>query len=280
MSAAQPLRISCMAFELPFSTVLMSTRQISSCEARRMLNTSKYYFTGVDAAFDDKTKTTFEKNSLNIFQGEALSFSVHWKRWYSFCIPAINNVRINVRDVLSNSRSHKFQTERNKLDITIGLSSHPPSADVVPTQGKSMPPDNDSLSPTTKALLDQCPRFRILVIGQCGVGKSTLIQRAFGIEQAVDLEPGQANIEKELMSQENDRFVLHDSKGFEPADNVNCDAVKSFITDRKKREQVKDQLHAVWLCFRIPIKSHGDRLLEDGAETFLKKDANILQNSE
>ncbi|KIK17559.1 hypothetical protein PISMIDRAFT_222514 [Pisolithus microcarpus 441] len=197
MSAAQPLRISYIE--------LRSTKDVEYVEV---------LFHGCRRSIRRQDKNHFREEFLEhlTVQGEALSFSVHWKRWYSFCIPAINNVRINVRDVLSNSRSHKFQTERNKLDITIGLSSHPPSADVVPTQGKSMPPDNDSLSPTTKALLDQCPRFRILVIGQCGVGKSTLIQRAFGIEQAStdSLEPGQANIEKELMSQENDRFVLHD----------------------------------------------------------------------
>ncbi|KIK11353.1 hypothetical protein PISMIDRAFT_502987 [Pisolithus microcarpus 441] len=213
-------------------------------------------------------------------QGEALSFSVHWKRWYSFCIPVVNNVRINVRDVLSDSRSHKFQTERSKLDITIGLSSDGPSVDGLPAQGGSTPTNTNSLRPTTEGLLNQCPRFRILVIGQSGVGKSTLIHRAFGIGKASadNLKPGAANVEEELISPQNDRFVLHDSNGFEPADHVNCDAVKSFIADRKSREPVKEKLHAVWLCFRIPIESHGDRLLEDGAETFLQRDTSVLQN--
>ncbi|KIK19424.1 hypothetical protein PISMIDRAFT_107596, partial [Pisolithus microcarpus 441] len=114
-----------------------------------------------------------------------------------------------------------------------------------------------------------------------GVGKSTLINKTFGIEQASAefFEPGKADIEKELISQQNDRFVLHDSKGFEPADGVNCDDVKLFIQNRKKQEHIKEQLHAVWLCFRIPIPGHGDRLLEDGAETFLKEDTSVLQNS-
>ncbi|KAI6135274.1 hypothetical protein EV401DRAFT_519700 [Pisolithus croceorrhizus] len=152
--------------------------------------------------------------------------------------------------------------------------------DVAAAQDNSTPPTTDSLRPTTEALLSQCPRFRILVIGQSGVGKSTLIQRAFGIGKASaeNLSPGNANIKEELISPQNDRFVLHDSSGFEPADHTNCDAVQSFVADRKNREHVKDQLHAVWLCFRIPIKSHGDRLLEEGAETFLKKDSSVLQN--
>ncbi|KAI6096226.1 hypothetical protein F5141DRAFT_989932, partial [Pisolithus sp. B1] len=89
---------------------------------------------------------------------------------------------------------------------------------------------------------------------------------------------GCAVIEDELISPQNNRLVLHVSSGFEPADNVNCDVVKSFIEDRKKRVHVKDHLHAVWLCFRIPIKIRGDVLLEDGAETFLKQDSSVLQN--
>ncbi|KIK17545.1 hypothetical protein PISMIDRAFT_111162 [Pisolithus microcarpus 441] len=83
---------------------------------------------------------------------------------------------------------------------------------------------------------------------QPGVGKSTLINRTFGIERASaeNSEPGKASIEKELISQQNDRFVLHDSAGFEPADNVDCNSVKSFVEKRKKQEHAKDQLHAVW----------------------------------
>ncbi|KAI6019514.1 hypothetical protein BKA83DRAFT_4306948 [Pisolithus microcarpus] len=265
MSATQPLRISYIE--------LRSAKDVEYIEV---------LFPGCRRSIRQQDKNHFREEfpqPLTV-QGEALSFLVRWKKWYSFCKPCVSNIQINVRDVLSDSRSHKFRAEHSKLDITIGLSSDHPPADVVPTQGKSTPSSNDSLRPTTEALLDQCPRFRILVIGQSGVGKSTLIQRAFGIEQASaeNLKPGCAVIEEELVSPQNDRFVLHDSNGFEPADNVNCDAVKLFITERKKRELVKDQLHAVWLCFRIPIKSHGDRLLEDGAETFLKKDASVLQN--
>ncbi|KIK17555.1 hypothetical protein PISMIDRAFT_222223 [Pisolithus microcarpus 441] len=265
MSVAQPLRISYIE--------LRSAKDIESIEV---------LFLGCRRSIQRQDKNHFREEfpeSLTV-QGEALSFLVRWKKWYSFYKPSVNNIQIRVRDVLPDSRSHKFQTERSKLDITIGLSSDPPPADVVPTQGKSTPSSNDSLRPTTEALLDQCPRFRILVIGQSGVGKSTLIQRAFGIEKASaeNLKPGRALIEEELISPQNNRFVLHDSNGFEPADNANCDAVKSFIIDRKKREHVKDQLHAVWLCFRIPIPGHGERLLEDGAETFLKEDTSVLQN--
>ncbi|KAI5984640.1 hypothetical protein EDD15DRAFT_1717895 [Pisolithus albus] len=271
MSVAQPLRIS-----------YIELRSAKDAEYIEVL------FHGCRRSIRQRAKNHFREEFHLPFtvQGEAFSFSVHWKRWYSSSIPVINNIQINVRDVLSDSRLHKFHTERSKLDITIGLWSDRPSADVAPAPNNSTPPSTHSLRPTTEGLLDQCPRFRILVIGQAGVGKCTLIQRAFGLTQASEnhkperalIQEGHAPIWAELTSPRNNRLILHDSNGFEPADNVNCDAVKSFITYRKKREHVKDQLHAVWLCFRIPIPGHGDRLLEDGAETFLKEDTSVLQN--
>ncbi|KAI6124159.1 hypothetical protein EDD16DRAFT_1475460, partial [Pisolithus croceorrhizus] len=114
-----------------------------------------------------------------------------------------------------------------------------------------------------------------------GVGKSTLINRIFGVETAnvATDRPGKADIDKEYTSPQNDRLILHDSKGFEPADGGNYDTVKSFIQKRKRENDIKDQLHAVWLCFQIPIPTYGERLLEDGAETFFKMRKDVLGNS-
>ncbi|KAI6003254.1 hypothetical protein F5J12DRAFT_893880 [Pisolithus orientalis] len=199
----------------------------------------------------DKNHFREEFSQSLTVEGKAFSLSVHKKKWYSIVIPVIKAVPIDIDEVLSNSPELKFHTVRNGLDITIGLSP-------------SSTPVKDSL----RSVLGD---FRVLVIGQSGVGKSTLISQAFGIEQAIaeDEKPGEADIEKEFISPQNDRFVLHDSKGFEPAERNNYSSVKTFVENRKRQPHIKDQLHAVWLCFRTPLAPHGERLVERSAERTL-----------
>ncbi|KAG1797966.1 hypothetical protein EV424DRAFT_1441295 [Suillus variegatus] len=126
------------------------------------------------------------------------------------------------------------------------------------------------LLPTTSGMIERCPRFRILVIGKVGVGKSSLIDHVFGVGTNTTVahnQPGEADIDREFISSHNDKFVLHDSKGFEPGEEDNLNLVRDFINRRSAMPDLKDKLHAVWLCFQIPFA--GGRFLETGAEKFL-----------
>jgi len=60
-------------------------------------------------------------------------------------------------------------------------------------------------------------------------------------------QPGVANIDHEFTSSENEFFVLHDSKGFDPGDTKTFDTVSRFI-ERRSHESLPlgERLHAVW----------------------------------
>ena len=66
------------------------------------------------------------------------------------------------------------------------------------------------------------------------------------IQRSEHDKPGEANIDTPMISKLNDRFVLHDSKGFEAGEDDNLSKVKAFIERRKNHRDVKEQLHAVW----------------------------------
>ncbi|KAJ6455165.1 hypothetical protein C8R45DRAFT_1036620 [Mycena sanguinolenta] len=120
----------------------------------------------------------------------------------------------------------------------------------------------------TKEILDACPRLRVLV---SGVGKSSLISCTFGVEmKSISYtERGKSDINAEIISSQNDRFVLHDSMSFEGGDVTNLETVKSFLRSRSGRNVVLAQrVHAIWLCIQIPHA--GGRVFEHGDEELLK----------
>ncbi|KAH9165399.1 hypothetical protein EDB89DRAFT_2233439 [Lactarius sanguifluus] len=114
-------------------------------------------------------------------------------------------------------------------------------------------------------------RFRILVVGRSGVGKSSLINCVFGIHDAsvAHYKPGESDIRQEFVSPENQYFVLHDSKGFEPGDLSNYETVRTFIEQGSQQHlPMKDRIHGLWLCVETPTA--GGRVFERGEEYLLK----------
>jgi hypothetical protein len=96
-------------------------------------------------------------------------------------------------------------------------------------------------------------------------------------------QTGEADIDKEILSQFNDKYVLHDSKGFEPGEDINFETVRDFIKRRNKESALKDRLHAIWclhffffspntnvfsrMCLETPVA--GSRI-EAGDENFFR----------
>ncbi|KAJ7265512.1 hypothetical protein C8J57DRAFT_1329869 [Mycena rebaudengoi] len=120
-------------------------------------------------------------------------------------------------------------------------------------------------------VLDECPRFRVLVVGKSGAGKSSLINYAFGVDRnsVSHQKPGECDINFEIESTQNTRFVAHDSMGFEHGDRKNFEDAKTFLESRSGvGVALGDRVHIIWLCVQVPHA--GARLFETGDEDFLK----------
>jgi len=79
---------------------------------------------------------------------------------------------------------------------------------------------------------------------------------------------GVSNIEKEFTSEQNSRLILHDSQGFCYGCGNNFNIAKKFIETRSQMTNIKDRLHAIWLCSEVP--TYGGSLLEVGEEVILQ----------
>ncbi|KDQ50029.1 hypothetical protein JAAARDRAFT_82042 [Jaapia argillacea MUCL 33604] len=130
--------------------------------------------------------------------------------------------------------------------------------------------DSPDLPSRAAEVIEEYSRFRILVIGTTGVGKSTLINRTFNVDLAKVSEhhAGKSNIDDEITSPDNPLFVLHDSQGLEPGDVDALNKIKDFVKRRMAEPKIKDRLHAIWLCIEVPRA--GGRLFETGTEELLQ----------
>ncbi|KAJ7487960.1 hypothetical protein FB451DRAFT_1553531 [Mycena latifolia] len=130
---------------------------------------------------------------------------------------------------------------------------------------------NEELKSTFDGIVESCPKFRILLAGRSGVGKSALINAVFGGEVVIEEHGLQAgivrDINREFVLPNNPRLVFHDSQGFSHGDGQNFETVLSFIQERSGNPQLADRLHVIWLCIEIPM--YGGSLFELAEEKIL-----------
>lgn len=138
------------------------------------------------------------------------------------------------------------------------------------TSTPTEPQAGDALPRTTDEIKQSCKRFRVLVLGKEGVGKSSLINHIFKVDIAKVSEytPGEAEIDKEIFSESNDSLVLHDSRGYGSGETENFRKLTEFIGRRTGNDNVGDRLHAIWLCIATPFA--GGRVLEAGDEEIFR----------
>ncbi|KAN0078029.1 hypothetical protein V8E55_010086 [Tylopilus felleus] len=140
------------------------------------------------------------------------------------------------------------------------------------------------MSDRAAAVRRRFPRFRILVVGRANAGKTTLLQRVCRTTESPIIrdrcgnkietvvkgtdERGEHDIEHEISFRSNDRFVFHDSRGFEAGSEDELRMVQSFIEERANKQDPGDHLHSIWYC--IPMEDHS-RPITVAEETFFSK---------
>jgi GTPase SAR1 family protein len=252
VASSVPLHISSIVIRLDdVSNKKVDFAELEFDSQRQEIRHSSEQEKDLSANFDPAIAVTTERVSLSVH--------CQHRTMGKFLRNTTVKFSLNKKDILPNTVDHdgqrEYRTIKGKMTVVITVSQ---------------------LQSTSSDVLQICPRFRLLVIGKTGVGKSSLIQQAFGINEVHVSEHrrGEADIDKEFVSPENRRFVLHDSQGFEAGDSSCFTTAKDFIGRRRKMLKLQDKIHAVWLCLAIP---HADeRLLENGVEEFLKLRKEIL----
>ncbi|KAJ2990028.1 hypothetical protein NUW58_g3162 [Xylaria curta] len=109
--------------------------------------------------------------------------------------------------------------------------------------------------------------FRILVCGKAGVGKSTLINRVFGVEmteESTTYDQGVHDINKAFESPNHPGLLIHDSRGWQAGSDRELEEIAKFLRHRAFQKNPAKALHVIWFC----INSDVSRIEEANRRTF------------
>lgn len=104
--------------------------------------------------------------------------------------------------------------------------------------------DDDELDPGA---------IRVLVCGNTGVGKSTLINKIFGVEvtQSSDRTRGIHDVRQAITFDGRPDLIVHDSGGFEAGAETEFQAIEEFLKEKSNAIEIKDRLHVIWFCVEL-----------------------------
>ncbi|KAM5381436.1 hypothetical protein ACJA88_004511 [Fusarium oxysporum] len=93
--------------------------------------------------------------------------------------------------------------------------------------------------------------FRILVCGKTGVGKSTLINKVFGVEmtdESLSYDQGVHDINVAFESPKHPGLLIHDSRGWQAGSDTELELIAKFLRHRAFQEDPAEALHVIWFC--------------------------------
>jgi hypothetical protein len=91
--------------------------------------------------------------------------------------------------------------------------------------------------------------FRILVCGKTGVGKSTLINKVFGVEmteESTSYAQGVHDINQAFESPNHPGLLIHDSRGWQAGSDSELDLIAKFLRHRAFQKNPAEALHVIW----------------------------------
>ena len=109
--------------------------------------------------------------------------------------------------------------------------------------------------------------FRILVCGKTGVGKSTLINKVFGVEmteESTTYSQGVHDINTAFESPNHPGLLIHDSRGWQAGSDHELDLIAKFLRHRAFQKDPAESLHVIWFC----VDSDVSRIEEADKRTF------------
>ncbi|ETN38794.1 uncharacterized protein HMPREF1541_06833 [Cyphellophora europaea CBS 101466] len=109
--------------------------------------------------------------------------------------------------------------------------------------------------------------FRILVCGKTGVGKSTLINKVFGVEmteESTSYAQGAHDINTAFESPNHPGLLIHDSRGWQAGSDQELDLIAKFLRHRAFQKDPAESLHVIWFC----VDSDVSRIEEADKRTF------------
>ncbi|KAH9057194.1 hypothetical protein EDB87DRAFT_1131474 [Lactarius vividus] len=168
---------------------------------------------------------------------------------------------------------------RSRAKSTAASSSRSPSSSTSTEHSRASPrrpamsyAARRTLNSTVRQALPEHFKFRILVVGKSGSGKSSLIKVVFKVDvtAAPDRAPGKADINVEFRPGDNRYLIVHECSGLDSQASSSQDlqTIQDFITHRTDPSRSpSERLHAVWIC--IPASDAISGRLGDGVEEIL-----------